>query len=86
MDYSKKLEGNVIINQIKTISNKEYEEIEFVKIKKDNFKDWNDKIHTLSEAGNYTMIDGCREEFVLFNKHLLKYKIINLKNKILKKI
>ena len=45
---------------------------------------FSDKIHTLSQAGKYTIIDGAKELFVLGNIHALKYKLISLKGKLKK--
>ena len=36
---------------------------------------WPDKIHTLADAGEHTVVDGCREAFVLTSPHFLRFKL-----------
>lgn len=85
MDYSEKLEGKIRINEVKKISQNDFqeEEIKIIEPYKDSF--YSDKIHTLSSVGNYTLIDGAKEVLVFSSWKLLKFQFFNIKAKIKKK-
>tara|TARA_B110001450_G_C17661684_1_gene497531 strand:+ start:584 stop:1903 length:1320 start_codon:yes stop_codon:yes gene_type:complete len=65
MDYSKKIEGSITVNKIITLSETQYNEspVKIIDALKSELK-YNDKIHTISKVGNYTVIDGCKEQFI----------------------
>ncbi|MBD0852591.1 glucosamine inositolphosphorylceramide transferase family protein [Maribacter arenosus] len=85
MDYSEKIEGRISINKVITLTINDFkEEIHNIV---DPFKKtyFSDKVHTLSQVGNYTLVDGAKELFILANFNALKHKIMRifvmLKNK-----
>jgi hypothetical protein len=76
MDYAEKIEGRIYINKVLKLSKTEYEEITVRII--DPYLDtcFSDKIHTLCEAGDYTIIDGGKEAFIFGSIHFIIHKII----------
>ena len=82
MDYSEKVEGRIVINKIIKLTTTDYKEESIKTIDPYSNTYFSDKIHTLSEAGNFTIIDGAKELFVLGNIHALKYKLISLIRKL----
>ncbi len=82
MDYSEKVEGRIVINKILTLTADDFKEEmhNIVYPFKNTF--FSDKVHTISEMGPFTLVDGARELFVLSNFHALKYKL----NKVLKRL
>ena len=78
MDYSKKVEGRIVINKILTLTKTDFKEQQHCHLNpyKDTY--YADKIHTLSRTGPYTMVDGAKELFVFNNMYALRYKIISL--------
>jgi len=75
MDYSEKIEGRIIINRIMTLTIDDFREEVYNIV--DPFADtiFSDKTHTLSQMGDYTLIDGAKELFIFSNLSALKYKI-----------
>ena len=84
MNYAEKEEGSIIINKIVKLSKTEFEEIPIKTIEpyKDSF--FSDKIHTLSDCGMFTLVDGCREVFVFSNINFLRFKISQVLKKTVK--
>jgi hypothetical protein len=82
MDYSEKVEGGIVINKVVTLSKTEFEEIPVKKIEPYSDAYFSDKIHTLSTAGNYTVIDGAREAFIFTNWTFLRHKFALMRNKL----
>ncbi|SDD92427.1 hypothetical protein SAMN05421636_102333 [Pricia antarctica] len=82
MDYSEKIEGRITLNKISTLTIDDFEE-EFHNIVHP-FKNayYSDKVHTLSQIGSYTLVDGAKELFILSNFNVFRYKI----SRILKKL
>ncbi len=85
MDYSEKVEGRIVINKILKLTKTDFKEEETCTINPYQNTYFSDKIHTLSETGQYTIIDGAKELFVLSNVHALKYKLVSLLGKLKKK-
>lgn len=85
MDYSEKVEGRIVINKILKLTETDFKEESICTINPYQDTYFSDKIHTLSEAGSFTIIDGAKELNVLTNFHALKYKIISLIGKLKKK-
>lgn len=75
MDYSERIEGRIIINKILTLTVRDFKEEVHNSI--DPFKDsyFSDKVHTLSQVGSYTLVDGAKELFIFNNFHAFKYKV-----------
>ncbi len=86
MDYAEKIEGRIIINKVLKLSKTEFEEIP-VKII-DPYTDipFSDKIHTLSDAGEYTIIDVGKEAFIFSSVYFVLEKLILVLKKIKTKI
>lgn len=84
MDYSEKVEGRIIINKILKLTKTDFKEENTCTINPYQNTYFSDKIHTLSQTGDLTIIDGAKELFVLGNIHALKYKLISLLGKIKK--
>ena len=82
MDYSEKIEGRIIINKIFKLSKTEFEEIAVKTIDPYTNSYYSDKIHTLCEAGEFTVIDGCKEICVLTNWKLFKSQLLLIFNTI----
>ena len=82
MDYSEKVEGRIVIIKILKLTKTDYKEEEKCTINPYTDTYFSDKIHTLSETGQFTIIDGAKELFVLGNIHALKYKLISLFGKL----
>jgi hypothetical protein len=76
MDYSQKIEGRIYLNKVLKLTRTEYEEIP-VKII-DPYTDtlFSDKIHTLCEAGEYTIVDGGKEAFIFGSIYFVVHKIM----------
>lgn len=74
MDYSEKIEGRIVINKIVTLSINEYTEEMHTIINPIKNTPFSDKIHTLSQVGPYTLVDGAKELFVFHTISALKYK------------
>ncbi len=85
MDYSEKVEGRIVINKVLKLSETDFKEEKNCVINPYTNTYFSDKIHTLSETGPYTIIDGAKELFVLGNIHALKYKLISLFGKLKKR-
>lgn len=85
MDYSQKVEGRVTINKILTLTTTDFKEVYHCVVNPFTNTYFSDKIHTLSEIGPYTMVDGAKELFIFTNVHALKYKIRSLFNKLIKR-
>jgi hypothetical protein len=84
MDYSEKVEGRIVINKILKLTKTDFKEEKSCTINPYTNTYFSDKIHTLSETGSFTIIDGAKELFVLGNIHALKYKLISLIGKLRK--
>lgn len=75
MDYSEKVEGRIVINQIVKLTKTDYKEVDAALIEPYTNTKYSDKIHTICKAGNYTVIDSCKETFIFSNIHLLKFTL-----------
>ncbi len=75
MDYSQKVEGRIVINKILTLTTKDFKEEAHTII--DPFKNiyFSDKVHTLSQVGSHTLVDGAKELFIFGNFHAFRYKV-----------
>lgn len=75
MDYSQKVEGRIVINKILTLTTKDFKEEAHTII--DPFKNiyFSDKVHTLSQVGSHTLVDGAKELFIFSNFHAFRYKV-----------
>lgn len=85
MDYSEKVEGRIVINRIENLTPNEFNERSHTIINPFQNTYYADKVHTLSQVGPYTLVDGAKELFVFSNFKAFKYKIatllLKLKNK-----
>jgi hypothetical protein len=85
MDYSEKIEGRIVINKIVNLTTNEFNERRHIIINPFQNTYYADKVHTLSQVGPYTLVDGAKELFVFSNFKAFKYKIgtvlLKLKNK-----
>ena len=84
MDYSEKIEGRIKINKILTLSNQDFNEEVHTVVEPFKDTDFSDKVHTLSQVGSYTLVDGAKELFVLRNFKALKYKFSTILRKLKK--
>src|SRR5690606_38007391 len=84
MDYSEKVEGRIVINKILKLSKTDFKEEKFCIVNPYTDTFFSDKIHTLSQVGQFTIIDGAKELFVPGNIHALKYKLVSLLGKLTK--
>ena len=82
MDYSIKVEGRIVINKILILSKTDYLEEAVKIINPDSNTYFSDKIHTLSQAGPYTIVDGAKELFVFKNPYAFWYKLKSKLNKL----
>lgn len=83
MDYSEKIEGRIVINKIVTLTISDFKEEMHNVV--DPFKDtlFSDKVHTLSQVGQYTLVDGAKELFIFNNMNAFKYKISRILDKLM---
>lgn len=83
MDYSEKVEGRIVINKIVTLTISDFKEEmhNIVHPYKDTF--FSDKVHTLSQVGQYTLVDGAKELFIFSNSNAFKYKISRILDKLM---
>ena len=82
MDYSEKIEGRITINKIRILSKLDFlEEVQQVLQPFQNSY-FSDKTHTLSKMGQYTLVDGAKELFILGNFGAFKYKMKRVLNKL----
>lgn len=85
MDYSEKIEGRIVINKIVKLTIHDFREEahSIVNPFKNTF--FSDKVHTLSQVGPFTLVDGAKELFIFSNFYALKYKLnrilLKLKNR-----
>ena len=86
MDYAEKIEGRIFINKILNLSKTEYEEISVKVIDPYSDTRFSDKIHTLCDAGDYTIIDGGKEAFIFGSIYFVLHKFIKIIKKIKSKI
>jgi hypothetical protein len=86
MDYAEKIEGRIYINKILRLTRTAYEEIPVRII--DPYADnaFSDKIHTLSKAGNYTLVDGGKEAFIFGSIYFMLRGIVLVFHKVRKKL
>jgi hypothetical protein len=86
MDYAEKIEGRIFINKVLKLSKTEYEEIQVKIIDPYTDTRFSDKIHTLCDAGEYTIIDGGKEAFIFGSVYFILHKIIVVIKKLKAKI
>ncbi|MGI9551753.1 MAG: glucosamine inositolphosphorylceramide transferase family protein [Aurantibacter sp.] len=82
MDYSEKVEGRISLNRIVKLTTNEFSEQVHTMINPFENTIYADKVHTLSQMGSYTLVDGAKELFVFSNFKALKYKFFRLLQKI----
>jgi hypothetical protein len=85
-DYSEEIEGRIRLNKIVKLSTSAYEEREVCIINPFNKSDFPHKIHTLCDAGSFTVIDGCRKVFILRHPGFIFFKVKRIYNFILRYI
>jgi hypothetical protein len=85
MDYAEKIEGRICINKILTLTRTAYEEIPVTIIDPYRNSCFPDKIHTLCEAGEYTVVDGGREAFIFGSIYFVLRGIVLLIRKLYRK-
>lgn len=85
MDCSEKYGGSITINKILTITKTDYQEIEHAKVQPGQNISFPNGIHTLCQTGKSTVIDGCKDKFVLTDINLLRFvlnrAVCKLRNK-----
>jgi len=86
MDYAEKIEGRIYLNKVLKLSRTEYEEIPVKIIDPYTNTRFPDKIHTLCDAGEYTIVDGGREAFIFGSIYFVLHKFILLVKKFKVKI
>ena len=86
MDYAEKIEGRIFINKVLKLSKTEYEEIQVKVIDPYTDTRFSDKIHTLCDAGEYTIIDGGKEAFIFGSIYFVLHKVILVIKKLKAKI
>jgi hypothetical protein len=86
MDYAEKIEGRIFINKVLKLSKTEYEEIQVKIIDPYTDTRFSDKIHTLCDAGEYTIIDGGKEAFIFGSVYFILHKVIVIIKKLKAKI
>lgn len=86
MDYSEKIEGRIVINKVLKLSPTEYEEEEYTILNPLPDTYYSDKIHTLCEAGPYTILDGARELFIFSDLEVFQYKLQQVFKKLRKAV
>lgn len=86
MDYAEKIEGRIFINKLLKLSKTEYEEIPVRVIDPYTDTPFSDKIHTLCDAGEYTIVDGGKEAFIFGSIYFVLHKFIKIIKKIKAKI
>ena len=85
MDYSEKIEGKITLNKIIKLSETEFEEVFVKQITPPTESEFRDKIHTLSELGEITLIDGCKETLIFKHPLYLIHQIKMIFNFLKKK-
>lgn len=86
MDYAEKIEGRIFINKVLKLSKTEYEEIPVKVIDPYTNTRFSDKIHTLCDAGEYTIIDGGKEAFIFGSIYFVLHKVLLIIRKLRAKI
>ena len=86
MDYAEKIEGRIFINKVLKLSETEYEEIPVKVIDPYTDTRFSDKIHTLCDAGEYTIIDGGKEAFIFGSVYFILHKVIRIVKILMAKI
>jgi glycosyltransferase involved in cell wall biosynthesis len=74
-DYSETKEGRITLNRVLELTPESFVEETVATIEPLGSGPYPDKIHTLSAAGERTLVDGCREVFVLRHHALLLFKL-----------
>lgn len=85
MNCVKKYGESIILNRITTLTKKKFEEEIIGKISAFERGYFKDKIHTIAKAGNFTVVDGCRETLFFLNPHMIPYKMRYLSEKLSKR-
>jgi len=75
MDYSEKIEGRIVINKIVTLTVSDFKEEMHNHVEPFENTYYCDKVHTLSQVGQYTLVDGAKELFIFSSINVLRYKI-----------
>ena len=78
MDYSEKVEGRIVIHKITQLTQTAYREERAALVEPYAGSRFPDKIHTLSAAGDYTVVDGAREAFIFSSFTFFKAKLSSL--------
>lgn len=73
MDCSEKYGGSITINKILIMTKTDYQEIEHAKVQPGQNISFPNGIHTLCQAGKSTVIDGCKDNFILTDINLLRF-------------
>lgn len=82
MDYSEKVEGRIVINKILKLTRTEFAEQPHTIVNPFESTLYADKVHTLSQIGSLTLVDGAKELFVFSNLKVLIYHIHKLLGKL----
>lgn len=86
MDYSEKIEGRITINKIKKLSTTDFSEEAYCLVNPFPETFFSDKVHTLCEAGDYTIVDGAKELLIFNNLHAFSYKLHKLWGRITRRM
>lgn len=82
MDCSEQYGGGIILNKILSISKTDYHEIEYIKVQPGQDISFPSGIHTLSQAGKYTVTDGCKENFNFTDINLIRHTLNRVVHKL----
>jgi hypothetical protein len=82
MDYTEKIEGRIVLNKVLKLSKTDFEEESIKTVEPYAASYFSDKIHTLAAAGEYTIVDGCRECFIFSDINFLKSKLRLVKERV----
>jgi len=77
-DCSGNYGGRIIINKIVKLTSTEFKEEEITAIEPDQNSPYPDGIHTISGAGNITIVDGVKRIFTLRDPSILVRKLQNI--------
>jgi hypothetical protein len=75
MNYAEKNEGSITLNLVTNFTEKRYSEIVVKEILPYSESDFYDKLHHLFGTKNYTLVDGCKEVFVLRSSSMVRHQI-----------
>ena len=82
MDYAESIQGRITINRIDRLTPTDFHEVAVRTIDPYFGTAFPDKIHTLCGVGDVTLVDGCREAFILRSRTLCLFQARQIARKI----